>query len=133
MTALIEASRAAVNFDLATGTVQVRLAVDLHGGRMAVVMPIASPMVKTIEPGEVSEPAFAMPEHTFQALVDSAWDAGIRPTQLKKEHAAGSEAMKAVQAHLADMRRLVFATQETGPDRPITVSLRESGDTVATF
>ena len=136
MTTFFEASRAAVNFDLATKSVQVRLAVE-RDGRVWVMTPIPSPTYKMVEPGDVSEPAFAMLQHDFQSLMDAAWDAGIRPTQLKKDHAAGSEAMKAVQAHLDDMRRLVFAREpiqlEHGADTPITVDLRRAGDTVATF
>lgn len=137
MTTLIEASRAAVNFDLATGTVHVRLAMEQHDRRLAVVEPIANPVYRTIERGDMSQPAFAMQQHAFQALIDAAWEAGFRPTKLKEEHAAGSEAMKAVQAHLDDMRRLVFAREPEivvgGPDRPITVDLMRQGDTVATF
>lgn len=53
---------------------------------------------------QFSEPAFVLGQEEAQGLMDELWTAGIRPT----EGAGTAGSMAAAQAHLADMRRIVF-------------------------
>lgn len=50
------------------------------------------------------EPAFTLQQEEAQALMDELWNAGIRPT----EGTGSAGSMAAAQAHLADMRKIVF-------------------------
>lgn len=59
---------------------------------------------KEVEEGSYFEPMLRITELQGQELMDALWAAGLRPT----EGAGSAGAMSAVQAHLADMRRLVF-------------------------
>jgi hypothetical protein len=49
-------------------------------------------------------PSFTLTIEAAQALMDSLWQCGLRPT----EGAGSAGALAATQAHLADMRKLVF-------------------------
>lgn len=56
-------------------------------------------------------PTFTMPENEalemLQALVNDAWDLGIRP-----QHAKGEKDNVDIKYHLEDMRKLVFEDKE---------------------
>ena len=60
----------------------------------------------TFDMQAAQEPAesLSMNAQNAQILMDSLWDAGIRPT----EGAGSAGAMAAAQEHLKDMRKLVF-------------------------
>lgn len=60
-----------------------------------------------VTPGERTEPTFSLSDDRSQNLMDALWGAGFRPS----EGTGSAGAMAAVQAHLADMRRLVFDTK----------------------
>ncbi len=57
--------------------------------------------------GEIIRPFIVLQFHQAQTLMDSLWDCGLRPS----EGSGSAGAMAAVQEHLKDMRRLVFAKQ----------------------
>jgi hypothetical protein len=50
------------------------------------------------------EPTFNLRPEEAQALMDSLWDAGLRPS----EGSGSAGAMAATQKHLEDMRTLIF-------------------------
>lgn len=50
------------------------------------------------------ETSFQMDKDTAQTLMDDLWNAGLRPT----EGTGSAGALRAVERHLEDMRRLVF-------------------------
>ena len=54
--------------------------------------------------GEYSPPAVAMSKQECQVLIDSLWDAGIRPT----EGCGSAGSLKATQYHLEDMRKIAL-------------------------
>ena len=61
----------------------------------------------TFEPmSEISEPppTYGMKEQECQMLMDSLWDAGIRPT----EGSGSAGSLKATQYHLEDMRKIAL-------------------------
>jgi hypothetical protein len=59
-------------------------------------------------------PVVSMNAAHAQELMDSLWEAGLRPT----EGTGSAGAMAAVQEHLKDMRRLVFAPPPPDPGLP---------------
>jgi hypothetical protein len=66
---------------------------------------VAQPVAMIESDRDVSlPPFFRLDQSLAQQLMDSMWNCGIRPTQ----GAGSTGAMTAVQAHLEDMRRLVF-------------------------
>lgn len=59
---------------------------------------------EAVEPGIYIDPTVRLMPEEAQKLIDSLWDAGLRPTQ-----GAGSAGqLSATQFHLEDMRKLVF-------------------------
>jgi hypothetical protein len=83
--------------------------VDLHfvvvdpGGSRSILGPAA--WCKPIEDGaEHPEPTLSLRQDEAQQLMDELWRVGLRPS----EGTGSAGAMAAVQAHLADMRTLVF-------------------------
>ena len=56
------------------------------------------------EPQFRLEPFIEIESQEAQVLMDDLWEAGIRPTEAR----GSAGAMKAVQGHLADMRKIVF-------------------------
>ena len=78
---------------------------DEHGKRPIGIM--QTPMFDTTEPGATREPSFHLSFEAAQALMDALWRCNIRPTE---EGTAGQVA--ALEAHLQDMRRLVFSPLE---------------------
>lgn len=61
-------------------------------------------IVETIDERMPCEPSFQMANDTAQILMDDLWNAGVRPT----EGSGSAGALRAVERHLEDMRRLVF-------------------------
>jgi hypothetical protein len=59
---------------------------------------------KSIENGEYVGPADYLSQNDAQALMDSLWSAGLRPS----EGSGSASALAATQRHLDDMRSLVF-------------------------
>lgn len=72
------------------------------GGRVAVCEPVTLTILDkgVIEP----RPTFSLTPSEAQELIDRLWDCGLRPS----EGSGSAGAMAAVQAHLQDMRTLVF-------------------------
>jgi hypothetical protein len=65
----------------------------------------ASPIqFSLVHPGELIEPAINLTPEEATRLMDELWRAGVRPSS--GEGNVGQ--IGAIQAHLADMRRLVF-------------------------
>jgi hypothetical protein len=101
---------------VSTGTLLFRAHAPLHwgdevhlsiahrcpDGHLAVVEPLA---FRTVDPGKVIEqPTIRMQREEAQKLIDELWRAGVRPTE--GQGSVGQ--LAATNAHLADMRRLVF-------------------------
>lgn len=59
---------------------------------------------REVSPNSYYTPTARLETTQAQALMDSLWECGIRPT----EGAGSAGAMAATQKHLEDMRRLVF-------------------------
>ncbi len=57
------------------------------------------------------EPCFSMSRDDAQRFIDELWNVGIRPS----EGSGSAGAMAAKEAHLQDMRKLVFTEKEQGP------------------
>jgi hypothetical protein len=57
--------------------------------------------------GMAYEPSFYLSTEAAQTLMDDLWQAGLRPT----EGTGSAGALRAVERHLEDMRRLVFKSQ----------------------
>ena len=65
-----------------------------------------------LQDGEfLGEAAVTIQADEIQALMDELWSAGFRPS----EGTGSAGAMAAVQAHLADMRELVFRAKTRKP------------------
>jgi hypothetical protein len=77
-------------------------------GRMYVAEPIT---VRPLEPAELFEPQLELNDSEAQSLMDQLWQCGIRPT----EGTGSAGAMAATQAHLADLRRLIFEDERLKP------------------
>jgi hypothetical protein len=85
--------------------IEVVLVFEHPNGRM-----VAEPVsFKEIGDDIVEQPTFDLSQEQGQRLMDQLWDCGLRPT----EGTGSAGAMAAVQAHLADMRTLVFQSRET--------------------
>lgn len=61
-------------------------------------------IMETPPTGMSVEPTFRLEYQHAQTLMDDLWNCGLRPT----EGAGSAGAMAATQAHLQDMRKLVF-------------------------
>ncbi|MBE2178898.1 MAG: hypothetical protein IAE97_00295 [Chthoniobacterales bacterium] len=55
-----------------------------------------------------NDAALRIDETAAQRLMDDLWNCGIRPTNVRHQ----SDALAATQAHLTDMRRIVFHTNQ---------------------
>lgn len=82
---------------------QVRTGVDTVAALESTLVRGAAPVLTTSEPNSIVSPAFNLQREGAQALMDSLWDCGLRPTQ---GHASEG-AIGATKQHLADMRALV--------------------------
>ena len=66
---------------------------------------VAEPLTfRPLGEDEIERPQFELNNSDAQSLMDQLWQCGLRPT----EGAGSAGAMAATQAHLADLRRLVF-------------------------
>ena len=63
--------------------------------------------VRETEPGEITDPAFVLTEIEAQELMNSLWNAGVRPGDV-----GGPGELSALRGHLADMRAIVAKTVE---------------------
>jgi hypothetical protein len=76
-----------------------------EAGLIAVGLPV---QMKVLTPSEMdsfaAEPTLSLKPETAQQLMDELWNCGLRPT----EGTGSAGAMAATQAHLQDMRTLVF-------------------------
>lgn len=61
-------------------------------------------VMEEVRTGSFVEPSLRLPTEVAQRLMDELWHAGLRPAEGKGS--AGQ--LAAMQAHLADMRKLVF-------------------------
>jgi len=73
----------------------------VQGKSLAVAAPIS---FQAIEPGQIVEAQLELNPSDAQSLMDQLWACGLRPT----EGSGSAGALSAVQAHLADFRKLVF-------------------------
>ena len=73
----------------------------VQGRNLAVAAPI---LFQPIEPDQIAQPQLELNTSDAQSLMDQLWACGLRPT----EGSGSAGALSAVQAHLADFRRLVF-------------------------
>lgn len=84
-----------------TNQIDILLFSEENGRRTVVTDLVAS----TLEPGTcVSGPSLTMEREEAQALMDSLWQCGLRPS----EGTGSAGALAATQRHLEDMRKLVF-------------------------
>jgi hypothetical protein len=65
---------------------------------------VSDPQFVKVSEMEPLSPSFTISVEAAQALMDSLWQCGLRPT----EGTGSAGALAATQAHLADMRKLVF-------------------------
>lgn len=69
------------------------------------IVGVARPMViERVKEGDSRQPTMQMSRADAQDLMDQLWQIGLRPS----EGTGSAGAMAATQAHLQDMRRLVF-------------------------
>jgi hypothetical protein len=62
--------------------------------------------------GNYTPPAFVLDDQEAQVLMDTLWDAGVRPAE-SRDH---SDTVRAMKAHLEDMRTLVFERNTNEPN-----------------
>jgi hypothetical protein len=72
-------------------------------------------MREAVEGQELS-PAITLNPNQAQELIDSLWQAGLRPT----EGTGSAGSLKATENHLADMRKIAFKLLEEPTERTIT-------------
>jgi hypothetical protein len=78
------------------------------GGKIFVAEPLT---FRPLEPAEPVDPQLELNDSEAQSLMDQLWQCGIRPT----EGTGSAGAMAATQAHLADLRRLIFEDERLKP------------------
>ena len=61
-------------------------------------------IMETLDDGDMCSPTFTLKHQEAQILMDSLWDAGLRPS----EGSGSAGALRATEKHLNDMRKLVF-------------------------
>jgi hypothetical protein len=81
---------------------------DIRGGRCT---------LEKIEPGAaITEPTLDIDGRSatelIQSFLDEAWEKGFRPTKEKRTREQVEKEMARLEAHLEDMRRLVFEPQQ---------------------
>lgn len=81
--------------------IAIRYGQETEGVGLRVAQPVT---MAEVEPGSFVEPFLRLAPHEAQALMDSLWDCGLRPS----EGSGSAGALAATQRHLEDMRRLVF-------------------------
>jgi hypothetical protein len=80
-------------------------------GGLFVAEPLTFKPAAAFEP---LEPQLELDDTEAQSLMDQLWQCGIRPT----EGTGSAGAMAATQAHLADLRKLVFEDERLNPCQP---------------
>ncbi len=76
---------------------------NARGNYLAYGLPVQMQMVKPDEIGTAPLATFGLEQAAAQALMDSLWQCGLRPS----EGTGSAGAMAATQRHLEDMRQLV--------------------------
>ncbi|MCG8381829.1 MAG: hypothetical protein MJA28_06375 [Gammaproteobacteria bacterium] len=82
----------------------IRVAVEANG-EIHAGLPLA---VTAIDPGEHVEPVMTVDHDTVQHMMDELWGLGFRPSA----GVSSTGQIEAMQAHLDDMRKLVFVGVE---------------------
>jgi hypothetical protein len=82
------------------------LARDQHGDISHVAQPVV--FEPNEETGRMLEPLVRLPEEAAKQLAEDLWDAGVRPSQAKSRQ----DEINALQAHIADLQKLVFSMQD---------------------
>lgn len=85
----------------------VAIFLDWPDGRASVATNFA---LDEYEPGEIVEPTLQDGRQFLQAALGCAWELGLRPAGFEDTR----ESMKATQAHLQDLRALVFKRTPKG-------------------
>ncbi len=81
--------------------IALAMIIERDGKRSAVTNMVFS----ELQIGDETPTACVLGHHEAQILMDELWSCGLRPTEGK----GSAGAMAAVQEHLKDLRRLVFA------------------------
>lgn len=80
-----------------------------------IIGPLSPPTYTHVPTGmyHPPEPAFTLQYESAQAMLDALWEAGIRPSSgmEKKDDAKVDLAVKLMQNHLADLRRMAFGQE----------------------
>jgi hypothetical protein len=82
----------------------VELYIRIKNTHTGTMFPVVLERTEPKEPNEFCEPSALMTSGEAQALMDSLWRSGIRPTNHKSESALND--------HLQDMRAIAFAKLE---------------------
>ena len=77
-------------------------------------MIVTSMTLEKVERGKLIRPSFEMTDAYAQELFNELWQQGFRP----KDGTGNSGHVAAVQYHLEDMRKLVFATNDSNDEKP---------------
>ena len=91
-------------------SLELMLVQRLGGGKVAFGKPVE--MEEYDEFVYVSDPTLQLSEHAAQLLIDDLWTCGYRPS----EGTGSVGALKAVQDHVKDLRKIVFKTMEIPND-----------------
>lgn len=88
-----------------TDTVSVLAVVqDGTGFLSAFATPVDFVFVNRTPDKPIAGPTFELPSHAARSLMNALWEAGMRPTEFKSP----SGEINRLEAHLQDMRKLVF-------------------------
>ncbi|MBK7822958.1 MAG: hypothetical protein IPJ61_18410 [Tessaracoccus sp.] len=85
--------------------IELRAGVRMHDGTFSVAQPL---VFAPASRGEEVRAFAAIEFEEAQRLMDALWQAGVRPT----DGTGSTGQLAATQAHLADMRKLVFDLRE---------------------
>jgi len=78
-----------------------------QGARRSIVLPMELRQLRDEDGGHEIRPFCMLNPEEAQQLMDALWTAGLRPT----EGTGSAGALAATQAHLQDLRHLVFKTK----------------------
>jgi len=88
--------------------VELQLTAISPTGELGVALP-ENIILTTADPGQYLPASLQLTNDQAQTLMDDLWRAGLRPT----EGTGSAGALKAVENHLADMRKIAFDVTET--------------------
>lgn len=88
----------------ANNKIAIHIFTRLSEGRIAVAESVTMRALEPIEEGQTQDPAMLINPEDAQQWMDELWRAGIRPS----DGSGSTGQLAATQAHLDDMRRLVF-------------------------